>query len=214
MSFLMAAGLGLSAYGMFGKRKTGAQYKPDYSRVDSQYAARQSQIASFAQNLASSRARYMTSLNNLYNDAYTRFSGNAEAGFASRGLSVSGGAFASTLAKEAGRMSFEGANIGAGMEREDIRSIDGAYGANSNAYMGSLGQLASGGLNASVAAASEDRQDIRSMGSFAGSLAMRYMGNRQDPYGNKWGSTYGTDYSSPVMDYNSMTRDNPLGLLR
>jgi len=89
----------------------------------------------------------------MYTSAYARFSGGAEAGFASRGMSVSGGAFASTLARETGRMSFEGANIESGMEREDIRSVDSAYGSNSGAYMsglagGVLGEFAGGRANA------------------------------------------------------------------
>ena len=190
---LGAATLGMGAYSMFGPKQG-----PDYSNVTERFNARNTQISEFAKKLAASRAKYMTSLNNMYNDAYSRFAGNAEAGFASRGMSVSGGAFASTLARETGRMSFEGANLEAGMEREDLRSEDAAYGGNSGAYMSAI----SGGPGMSFNA---DREDMRSIGSFAGKLAMMKYGKnlgKTDAYGNDFGSKYETNYSSPVTHNN------------
>lgn len=183
------AGLGM---GFMGGKKG-----PDYSKVTDLYNKRQAQIGAFAANLARARAKYMTSLNNMYNDAYSRFSGNAEAGFASRGMSVSGGAFASTLAKEAGRMSFEGANLAAGMEREDLYGVDKAYGANSGSYMSAI----SGGPGQQFSA---DREDMRSIGGFAGKLAMQYASSK------KGADDFGSDGS--YWTRNSNGGYNKLGL--
>ena len=193
---LGAAALGMGAYSMFGPKSAG----PDYSNVTKLYNERAAQIGAFAQNLASARARYLTSLNNMYNNAYARFSGNAEAGFASRGLAVNGGAFASALAKKTAEYQDAGDVAAVGMEREDLGRIDQAYGANTGAYMGAI----SGGPGATFTA---DREDMRALGGFAGKLAMRYAGSRQDAYGNRPGSEYGTDYSSPVTNWRSNQLD-------
>lgn len=171
---VVAPGIGTAigaGVGLVAGAATGFMTKkgPDYSNVTNQFKARNAQIASFAASLGAARAKYMTSLNNMYNDAYTRFSGNAEAGFAGRGMAVNGGAFASALARESGRMSFEGANLAAGMEREDLRSVDNAYAGNGSGYMSSI----SGGPALQYNA---DREDMRSIGGFAGKLAMMKAG--------------------------------------
>lgn len=175
---------------------------PDYSGVTAQYNARNAQIGAFAANLAQSRAKYMTSLNNMYNDAYSRFSGNAEARFANRGMSVSGGAFASTLAKEAGRMSFEGANLSAGMEREDLNSVDKAYGANSGGYMSAI----SGGPGMSYGA---DREDQRAIGGFIGKLGMMAMSRGSSSRPGMSGGTMnlGNDFESADGSFTSSWRN-------
>lgn len=186
---LLAASVGMSAYGMFGPKS-----KPDYSGVTNQYNQRQSQIGEFAKSLASSRAKYLTSLNRMYNNAYARFSGNAEAGFANRGLAVNGGAFASALARKTAEYSDAGATAEAGMEREDLRSVDGAYGANSNGYMSAI----SGGPAMQFGA---DRQDSAALGGFLSKLTDVSM--ETGGFGYDSGPTkYSTDYSEP------MTHDN------
>lgn len=159
---LLVGSLAMSAYSAFGKKKG-----PDYSGVKNQFEARNSQISAFAQSLASARAKYMTSLKSMYDNAYSRFSGNAEAGFASRGMSVSGGAFASTLARETGRMQQEGDVLAADMERDDLRSVDNAYGANSNGYMSAI----SSGPTAQYTG---DRADTAGFASALGSAASVY----------------------------------------
>ncbi len=187
---LMVAGLGMQAYSAFGPKKG-----PDYSGVSDQFRARQGQISAFAQNLAASRAKYMTSLKGMYDNAYSRFSGNAEAGFANRGLAVNGGAFASALAKKSADYQFEGDLQAVNMEREDLNSVDKAYGGNYGTYMSAI----SGGPSLQYQG---DRAD---MGGFASTLG-RYSANAfapgpKDTYGNAAGSRYTTDYSSPVSHY-------------
>lgn len=185
---------GLAAYGI--GQLLGPDGGPDYSNVTDQYNKRNSQISEFAQNLASARTKYLSSLNNMYNTAYARFSGNAEAGFAARGLQVNGGAFASTLAKQTALYQSQLEPQVYQAEASDLKSVDSAYGANSNSYLSAI----SGGPMAQYNGA---RQDAASAGGFANSLinaGFRAYGNRQDAYGNPAGSEYGTDYSSPVRD--------------
>lgn len=195
---LAAASLGMQAYSAFGP-KSG----PDYTNVTNQFKDRQASIKNFAANLAASRARYMASLKGMYDNAYARFSGNAEAGFAGRGLAVNGGAFASALATKAADYQFEGDLKFAGMEREDLNSVDSAEGVNSGAYMSAI----SGGPALQY---SGDRAD---MGGFAQTLG-RYSAvdwNSGKDTGSAGGpSGYGVE-DSASYPRNSF-RGNPLDL--
>ena len=172
-----AVGAGVGA----GMGFLGGKKGPDYSNITRLYNERATQIGAFAQSLASARAKYLTSLNNMYNNAYARFSGTAEAGFANRGMSVSGGAFASALARKAAEYQDAGDVAAVGMEREDLGRIDQAYGANTGAYMGAI----SGGPGATFAA---DREDMRALGGFAGKLAMMKYGNKLSGDSGDFGS--------------------------
>lgn len=151
---------------------------PDYSNITNLYNQRNIQIGQFAASLADARAKYLTSLNNMYNTAYSRFSGTAEAGFANRGLAVNGGAFASTLAKQTALYQSQLEPAVYQNEREDLGTIDKAYGANTNGYMTAI----SGGPALAFGA---DREDSKAFGAAASGLVGKlggafanYMGNR------------------------------------
>lgn len=189
---LAAGSLGLGAYSAFG-RKSG----PDYSAVYDRFNARQLQISQFAAGLAQARARYLTSLGNMYNDAFARFSGNAEAGFANRGLAVSGGAFASALARETGRYQAELTPLAYQAEREDLASVDNAYGANSGAFMNALMGQANLGYQGQRAAEAGFANTLGQVGALYQSSRLSDRLNT-DRYGNPSGSRYETDYSIPM----------------
>ena len=156
---LLALSAGASAYSAFGPKQG-----PDYGSLDAIYSRRRQEIGDFAAQLTGARQKYLTSLGSMYDKAYTRFSGNAEAGFASRGLSVQGGAFASALAKESARYESELAPLAFQAEREDLYKIDDAYA--SAAGMNASGR--SGGPGMSFLA---QREDSQSLGRFTGDLA-------------------------------------------
>jgi hypothetical protein len=85
---------------------------------------RRSEIDNFAGQLSQARSKYLNSLQSMYNNAYARFSGNAEAGFANRGLAVNGGAFASALARETSRYQSELEPLAFQAEREDLNTVE------------------------------------------------------------------------------------------
>lgn len=185
------AALGMAAGGAIGGVVGGMFDKdegPDYSPVTAQFAARNAQIGEFSRNLASARAKYLSSLNNMYNTAYARFSGNAEAGFANRGMSVSGGAFASALARKSAEFQSQLEPTVYQAESNDLKSVDNAYGANSAGYMSAI----SGGPALKYGA---DRQDSRDMGGFVGKLGLMYAGKKMGLYDNP-NSTFNSDVPS------------------
>lgn len=183
---MIGASMGGMVGGMFDKDSG-----PDYTNVTNQFNARNAQIAGFAKQLAGARAKYLSSLNNMYNSAYARFSGNAEAGFASRGMSVSGGAFASTLAKQTAQYQSELEPLAFQAEREDLSRVDSAYGANSGSYMGAI----SGGPGMQYQA---ENQNMRDIGGFAGQLAMMKYGSTLRNSANAPGATPSGAYENPT----------------
>lgn len=174
--------LGGTVGGMFG-----GESGPDYSRVTGLFNERKASIQSFAKSLATARAKYLTSLNNMYNNAHARFAGNSEAGFAARGLGVNGGAFASALAKNVSDYQFEGDLAAAGMERDDLSKIDAAEGGNYSGYMSAI----SGGPGLQYG--QENRQSEQ-MGGFAMSLLNRGLtskyGSPDNPMNEKAPAAY------------------------
>lgn len=144
---------------------------PDYSKVTDLYNQRNAQIGQFAASLASARAKYLTSLNNMYNSAFARFSGNAEAGFANRGLAVNGGAFASALAKKTAEYQSQLEPSVFEAEGKDLRSVDAAYGANNGNYMQSIAPGA--GM-----AYKQENDNMTNIGGFVGKLGLMYAGSR------------------------------------
>lgn len=127
----LAVTTGASLYGAFGPKKG-----INYGYLDNLYSQRKGQIADFQSQLQAARTRYLSSLNNMYAQSYGRFSQNAEAGFANRGLAVNGGAFASALAKKSADYQAQLEPLAYQAEREDINAVDNAYGQAANMYAG------------------------------------------------------------------------------
>lgn len=195
---LMVAGLGMSAYGAF---KGGSGSAPDYGQAGQLYTLRRQEIGDFAQQLAGARASYLTSLNNMYNQAYSRFSGNAEAGFAARGLQVNGGAFASALANKAADYQAQLAPMAFQAEREDLNSVNNAYAqaAGMNASMVSGGPMAQFDAN---------RQNAGGFGQLLGQYGMMaarggFGGGTGSPGSNPNSLGLTTGYSSGSGAYRS-----------
>ncbi len=173
---------------------------PDYGYLDNIYNERKSQIGAFGVQLANTRASYLSSLNNMYNSAFARFSGNAEAGFANRGLAVNGGAFASALARQTSMYQSQLEPQVYEAERGDIKYLNDSYGQAANMYVGGR----SGGA---VAAYNGNREDMQNMGSFAGKLALQYAQSRH--YGSGGGPNgYGVE--NPGAYPRNSFRGNPL----
>lgn len=153
---LIMTGAGVAG-GLLSKKK-----QVGLSRGDIEYliAQRQREIGNFANSLAEARMRYTSQLRNLSDLTYRRFVPQAEAGFAGRGLSVTGGAFQSALAKRAAELEAQGYVSAADMERQDLMNVENlrgqAFGLGLSAQMqvqppqdpyGQLwGQLAGAGL--------------------------------------------------------------------
>jgi hypothetical protein len=130
---------------------------------------RKAQIADFASQLSLARQKYLSSLNSMYDKAYARFTGNAEASLAGRGLSVRGGAFASTLAKETSRYQSELEPLAFQAEREDLGTIDSAYANLFNTHFGA---------DSSERLARYDRagKNSQAIGQFAGMAGLTLLG--------------------------------------
>jgi hypothetical protein len=195
--------LGMSAYSAFGPHDG-----PDYSNATNQFNARNKQIESFASSLADARTKYLSSLNNMYNDAYSRFSGNAEAGFANRGMAVNGGAFASALAKKSAEYQSQLTPEVYKAESADLRSVDAAYGQNSGSYMSAI----SGGPGIQYQG---DRQDMGSfaqlLGKYSQPTISGWMDNGSGGGGyNAYSGTYGN--TTPNTNSYPVTPTNRLGL--
>lgn len=126
---------------------------------------RRAEINDFASQLTGARQKYLTSLGNMYDKAYTRFSGNAEVGFASRGLAVNGGAFASALAKESARYQSELEPTAFQAEREDLNAAEG--------YRNSLfSSVFNADANERGAKFENSNANSRSIGGFAAQLGL------------------------------------------
>ena len=155
---LLALSAGSAAYSAFGPRSS-----PNFGNLDALYSLRRKEIGAFADQLTAARQKYLTSLGNMYDKAYARFSGNAEAGFASRGLAVNGGAFASALARKTADYQAELEPLAFQAEREDLARID-------SAYAGAAGMNATGRAEQGIEAFRAGRSDSAALGRFVGDL--------------------------------------------
>lgn len=154
---------------------------------ESFFNERINQISEFDSKLASARTKYLTSLNNMYNDAYTRFTANAEPGFASRGLSVSGGAFATALANKAAEFQAQLTPLAFQAEREDLGAVD-------SARAGLFSQKAGAKFGAAGREYDNYMANQRAVGQFAGTLATQWiggMGSEPKQYNNYGGGSGG-----------------------
>lgn len=130
----IAAAVGSTALGSVLNRQ-----KPQgYSKGDLDYIAaqRRNQIGDFANQLSAARNRYLAQLPQFQNYAFNQFAPQAESMFAGRGLSVTGGAFQSELAKKAAAFQAEQMLSGISMEREDLNAVNNAYGNLSSNQLG------------------------------------------------------------------------------
>lgn len=129
IGFALGGGLGAAAGGyadkLFGPGETSGYSKGDVERITN---ARHQQIQDFASGLAQARQRYLANFNNFQDLVFKRFVPNAEAQFAGRGLSVTGGAFQSALAKQAAQLQAQANVESSQMEREDLNSVNQAFG--------------------------------------------------------------------------------------
>lgn len=175
---------------------------------DGWFNDRRNQIEDFEKNLAGSRARYLTSLGNMYNQAYARFSGNAEAGFANRGLSVNGGAFASALARQTADYQAQMEPQAFQMEREDLGKVQDLYGGLFSTKVGAK----SGAHNMNALNARAEQQ---SLGNFIGQLGMMGaragMSNGSWGGGNKLGTMKPGSAPGDLGGYNSGSWQGPIG---
>jgi hypothetical protein len=154
-AILGAASVGLGVAGMMRKQPNYGYSKGDLDYIAAQRAG---QIDAFAKQLSEARARYATQLNQFGNNTFNRFTPQAESSFAGRGLSVTGGAFQSALARKAAEIQDNEMLNLFNVEHGDIKSVDDARGNLAGAQLGrgpsgpspdpiaqGLGQL-SGGL--------------------------------------------------------------------
>ncbi len=151
-------GVGGAVYGGLQKKKG-----IDYSYLDNLYAQRKARIGDFQSQLNAARRRYLTSVGSMYDQSYGRFSQNAEAGFAGRGLAVNGGSFASALAKKTADYQAQLEPMAYNAEREDLASVNNAYDAADNMYAAGR----SGGPMTEYTANREDSSSFgRALGNF------------------------------------------------
>ncbi len=141
-------------HSLFGGGGSGPSYD------ESWFAQRTAQINKYALDLNSARASYLSSLGNMYNDAYTRFNNNLQPGFANRGLGVDSGAFAQALAYKSSEYSAQLAPEAYKAQREDLNNIDKARG---NMWSTEIGAR----TGSRDLAYKEDQENSRALGGFA-----------------------------------------------
>lgn len=128
---------------------------------------RRGEIDDFARQLATARAKYVTSLGNMYQNSFNRFSQDAEARFANRGLAVNGGAFAAALARETSRYQSELEPLAFNAERDDLTRVESMR----DSLFGNLFKADVGERGAKYKA----NQDMwQGLGNFAGTAALMY----------------------------------------
>lgn len=194
---LLAISAGSAAYSAFGPKP-----RVNYGYLDDIYSKRMGQIGDFQAQLNAARQRYLTSLGNMYNQSFNRFSQNAEAGFANRGLAVNGGAFASALAKKTADYQAQLEPMAYNAEREDLTRVDDAYGQAANMYAG--GRQGGAGMEFQAG-----REDSQALGRFVGNLTSYGMsggfggGKKTQPGTNSfWGGEYAPrSYNAPQAGY-------------
>lgn len=107
---------------LLGQRGGGGFSKGD---LDFILAQRQREIDTFRQSLAASRERLSARIGALQDITFKRFGGQAEAQFGGRGLQVTGGAFQSTLARQAAGLQAQQEVATSQIERQDILAEQG-----------------------------------------------------------------------------------------
>lgn len=131
---MIGSSIGGSIGGMFGQNQA-----PGYSKGDLDYIAsqRSQQIGNFSNQLAQARQQYYeTTLPNYQKYAMSRFMPQIESNLAGRGLQLSGGAFGSALARQAGDFQAQ-QSLGQYQDtRGDINNINNAYGQLAGAQLG------------------------------------------------------------------------------
>lgn len=166
--------------------------KPWYD--ESWFYKRGTQIDDFENALNTARQQFLTSVGNMYNTAYARFSGNAEAGFAARGLAVNGGAFASALAKKTSEYQSQLEPMAYEAQRQDIRDVQ--------KYREALfGQKVAAKSGAQNMAWQQGNAEDAAMGQFAGNVGMEFLRGGM-----------GTQSYNPNQDYGDAGGPNGVGL--
>lgn len=166
---LMAGSLGTGIAGLARK-----QPNYGYSKGDLDYLAaqRSGQIDSFAKELAAFRDKYASQIRSFGTNAFNRFSGDAEAGYAAKGFAPNGGAFQSALARKAAEIQDNEMNTLGQMEHGDIGAVD-------NARAGLFGAQA--GFSPSGPSSDPGSQALGGLSSALMSLGFANMGNQPKP---------------------------------
>lgn len=195
---------GFGAKGYFG---AGEDNEPWYD--EGWFNQRAADIGSFETQLATARTRYLTSLGQMYDQAYSRFSGNAEAGFATRGLAVNGGAFASALAKKAADYQAELTPLAYKSEREDLGTVQ-------NLRSNLFGQRVAAKTGANSLGYKTNVEDSRALGGYAMNQFRDYLARKNGSNGGEYGSagfkTNSTGLENPNAYPRNSFRGNPLDL--
>ena len=180
----------------------GSQKSKGPSFDQSWFDARTAQINQYENALAGARTSYLTSLGNMYNDAYKRFNANIQPSFASRGLQVDSGAFAQALAYKSSEYSAELAPAAFAAQREDLNSVDKARGAEWATEVGAKTGGATLGYNTDVASSvAMGKSAMDSFGKLAGLYGSSNPGAYTPSAGNGLpGDSFGTQ-ATPRLSY-------------
>lgn len=102
----------------------GGPKKPDWSGVEGDIDQRQGQINDFAVRLDAARNNVLTNYKNLQTNTMNKFMPLYEARLAGRGLSASGGAFASGVANEATNLESHYNDLNTGLTESNLNTIN------------------------------------------------------------------------------------------
>lgn len=196
--------IGAGVGGLAGGFMNAPQVPDSSGAIQAMYKTRMNDIDSFSNQLAMARQKYLTQLPQYQNYAMGRFMPQIEANMAGRGLQVSGGAFGSALARQAGDFTQQQLLAAPETERQDLTTVEnlrnGAFGSafspTSQAIQNQGGQQLNRGLG--------QWQDAQAG---LGNLGFAMAQALQKPQGQVVNT--GTQYGPMARGYNGLPQQPP-----
>lgn len=130
MSLFQDIGIGAATGGLYNVGKAagffGGGQGPDFGNIQDVINQRQSQIDDFSNRLDAARNNVLSNYKNLQTNTMNKFMPLYEARLAGRGLSASGGAFASGVANEATNLESHYNDLNTSMTESNLNSVENA----------------------------------------------------------------------------------------
>lgn len=166
------------------------------------YERRLADINSFAGQLDAARAQYLTSVGNMYTQAFSQYMPQAEANFAGRGLQVNGGAYASALGRETAGYQAQLTPLAYQQQLQDLNNVQNLKGQAWN-------QMFQGMNQANMFNANMRAENSRAIGGFLGNLGATAVGTAMaGPYG---GMSFGQRFAGNLGFNNYGNTRSPFG---
>lgn len=156
---------------LFGSNPAGGGV-PKGTIDQSQYNSRSADIDKFEKQLSEARGNYESSLRNMYSTAFNQYMPNIEAQYAGHGMQVSGGGFASALAKVSAMNTAQMLPQVYDAQRQDLNTVQGYRNSLFGAQTGANNAMSMANLQNDYSSSMYDRQRQDQMMGQLGGFAM------------------------------------------